>query len=102
MLSLILSFYEPRTGSISIDGISISDYNIRELRKQIGVVMQLAPLPAGTIYKIICGGRKFTEDQVWAALETAAIAQQIRSMPLGLDTVLNESSQGISEGKGNV
>ena len=99
MLSLILSFYEPRTGSISIDGISISDYNIRELRKQIGVVMQLAPLPAGTIYKIICGGRKFTEDQVWAALETAAIAEQIRSMPLGLDTVLNESSQGISGGQ---
>jgi len=53
LLSLLLSFYEPRTGSISVDGISISDYNIRELRKQIGVVMQLAPLPAGTIYKII-------------------------------------------------
>lgn len=99
LLSMILGFYEPRTGSISIDSIPLSEYNIRELRKQIGVVMQLAPLPAGTLYKIICGGRKFTEDEVWEALKTACVYEQIKSMPLGLDTVLNESSQGISGGQ---
>lgn len=99
VLSMLLGFYEPVHGSILIDGLSITDYNIRQLRKQIGVVMQLAPLPSGTIYKIVSAGLECSEDEVWDALKNAAVDEQIKSMPLGLDTVLNESSQGISGGQ---
>lgn len=99
VLSMLLGFYEPINGSILIDGLSITDYNIRQLRKQIGVVMQLAPLPSGTIYKIVSAGLECTEDEVWDALKNAAVDEQIKRMPLGLDTVLNESSQGISGGQ---
>ena len=99
LLSLLLGFNSPQIGTCQVDGIPIYEYNIRNLRKQFGIVMQLAPLPAGTIFEVVCSGQKYTEDEVWNALELACVAEQIRSMPLGLDTVLNESSQGISGGQ---
>jgi ABC-type bacteriocin/lantibiotic exporter with double-glycine peptidase domain len=99
LISLLLSFNNQSSGTILIDGISLNDYNIRDLRKQFGVVMQLAPLPSGTILKIVCAGRSYTEEEVWDSLEQAAVASQIRLMPLGLDTVLNENSDSISGGQ---
>ena len=40
MVNLILRFYDPNSGEILIDGVNVKDYNLKELRKRMGLVMQ--------------------------------------------------------------
>jgi len=99
LISLLLGFYPVQSGSITFDGIPLKEYSIRDLRKQIGVVMQMTSLPAGSIYDIVNAGRDYSRDDVFAALDLASIKDEINNLPLGLDTVINDNSATISGGQ---
>ena len=60
--SLLLRLYEMTKGQLLIDGIDIKDYNIRELRKQIGIVMQEPLLFNTTIKENILYGNENADD----------------------------------------
>jgi ATP-binding cassette subfamily B protein len=72
---------------------------IRYYRKQIGVVMQDSPLPNGSISQIVSGGQDFNDDQIWQALKNANVADEINSMPMKLQTILNQGAFNISGGQ---
>ena len=99
LVRMLLGFTEPTSGEILVDRIPIHQLAIRTYRRQLGVVMQTARLNAGSIYDVICGGLQFSEQQVWDALEHAAIAEEVRAMPMQLETLLSDSGGNISGGQ---
>jgi ATP-binding cassette subfamily B protein len=99
LVRMLLGFITPQGGDILVDGIPLSQLSIRSYRRQLGVVMQTARLNAGSIYDVISGGVQYPEDLIWEALERAAIADEIRSMPMQLETLLSDSGSNVSGGQ---
>ena len=99
LVRMLLGFVSPMGGELLVDGIPLSQLSIRAYRRQLGVVMQTARLNAGSIYNVICGGIQRSEDEVWEALERAAVAEEVRAMPMQLETLLSDSGGNVSGGQ---
>lgn len=99
LVRMLLGFISPQAGEILVDGIPLQQLAIRSYRRQLGVVMQTNRFTSASIYDVICGGVQRTEDDVWQALERAAVAEEIRAMPMQLETLLSESGGNISGGQ---
>jgi ABC-type bacteriocin/lantibiotic exporter with double-glycine peptidase domain len=99
LVRMLLGFVSPMGGELLVDGIPLSQLSIRAYRRQLGVVMQTARLNAGSIYDVICGGVQRSEDEVWEALERAAVAEEVRAMPMQLETLLSDSGGNVSGGQ---
>ena len=99
LLRCILRLIEPESGLISLDGFDLRQLAVRAYRRQLGVVLQNTPLPTGTIYEIVRAGRSFSREEVWHALEQAAIADDVLAMPMQLETLLSEGAMAISGGQ---
>ena len=99
LVRMLLGFTSPQSGEILVDGIPLSQLAIRSYRRQMGVVMQTARLNSGSIYDIICGGIQRTESEIWDALEKAAVADEVKAMPMQLETLLSDSGGNISGGQ---
>jgi ABC-type bacteriocin/lantibiotic exporter with double-glycine peptidase domain len=99
LVRMLLGFISPQTGELLVDGIPLQQLAIRSYRRQLGVVMQTARLNAGSIYDVICGGVQRSEEEVWQALARAAVAEEVRAMPMQLETLLSESGGNISGGQ---
>jgi ATP-binding cassette subfamily B protein len=99
LVRMLLGFISPDAGELLVDGIPLQQLAIRSYRRQLGVVMQTARLNAGSIYDVICGGIQRSEEEVWQALERAAVAAEVRAMPMQLETLLSESGGNISGGQ---
>jgi len=99
LVRLLLGFITAQSGQLLVDGIPLEQLAIRSYRRQLGVVMQTVRLNAGSIYDVICGGVHRSEDEVWQALERAALADEVRAMPMQLETLLSESGGNISGGQ---
>lgn len=99
LLRLILGLEKPDSGIILIDNIDINKINIRQYRRNIGVVMQDITMFPASIYKNICAGLDFSEDEVWNALERAEIADEVNNMPMKLNTVLANGGASMSGGQ---
>ncbi|CAE21152.1 ABC transporter, multidrug efflux family [Prochlorococcus marinus str. MIT 9313] len=99
LVRMLLGFISPQTGELLVDGIPLTQLAIRAYRRQLGVVMQTARLNTGSIYEVICGGVGRSEDEVWQALEQAALADEVRAMPMQLETLLSDSGGNLSGGQ---
>jgi NHLM bacteriocin system ABC transporter ATP-binding protein len=99
LMSLILGFNQPTTGAVLYDGRDLSTVNKPMVRRQIGVVRQGGKLVSGSIFENILGVHNGTIDDAWEAAEAAGIADDIRSLPMGLHTVLNEGVPSFSGGQ---
>ena len=96
---LLLGFEKPRHGAIYYDGQDLAELNLASVRTQMGVVLQNGQLMTGDIFSNIVGTMALTQDDAWAAAEAAGIADDIRSMPMGMQTVISEGSSNISGGQ---
>ena len=100
LVRLILGFETPERGAIYFDGKDISKLDLRSLRRRIGTVTQDGSLFQGDIYSnIVISAPQLTLDDAWAAAEMADIADDIRAMPMGMQTVISEGQGGISGGQ---
>ena len=100
LVRLMLGFEQPETGSIFYDHHDLSKIDPRSLRKHIGVVIQNGSLFQGDIYSnIAISAPELTLEEAWQAAETAGIADDIRKMPMGMQTVIAEGQGGISGGQ---
>ena len=100
LLRLLLGFEEPQTGAVYYDGRDLSTLDLRSLRRNIGVVLQDGKLFAGDIYSnIVVSAPWLTLDDAWAAAELAGIADDIRAMPMGMQTIISEGAGGLSGGQ---
>jgi ATP-binding cassette subfamily B protein/subfamily B ATP-binding cassette protein MsbA len=100
LVNLLLRFYEPSGGRITLDGIDIAALDVRALRRQFGFVPQRALLLDGTILENICFG---AEDTPCADVERAARAAQawdfIMALPDGLATRIGDDGVRLSGGQ---
>ena len=98
--NLINRFYEINSGSITYDGIAITDMKKDELRRSIGIVLQDTHLFTGTIADNIRYGRlDATDEEVIAAAKLANAHTFIKHLPKGYDTVLTGDGEGLSQGQ---
>ena len=100
LIRLLLGFEKPEKGAIFYDRHDMNTLDPRSLRKQIGVVIQNGELLQGDIYSnITISAPQLTLDEAWEAAEIAGIAQDIREMPMGMQTVISEGQGGVSGGQ---
>jgi len=99
LMCLLLGFEAPEDGAIYFDGKDSSKHDIVAIRRQIGAVLQSARLIAGDIYTNIVGGLPLSMDEAWAAAEAAGVADEIRAMPMGMQTVIGEGASTLSGGQ---
>ena len=100
LLRLLLGFEKPQKGAIYYDGKDLERIDLRSLRRRIGVVMQNGKLFQGDIYSnIVISAPWLSQQDAWEAAELTGIAEDIRRMPMGMNTVISEGSGGISGGQ---
>ena len=100
LVRLLLGFEKPRKGAVFFDGKDLNSLDLRSLRRHIGVVMQNGKLLMGSIYEnITISAPWLGMDAAWEAAEAAGLAQDIREMPMGMQTMISEGQGGISGGQ---
>ncbi|MEA4943430.1 MAG: ABC transporter ATP-binding protein [Propionicimonas sp.] len=100
LVNLILRFYDLQGGRITLDGVDIASVPRRELRSQIGMVLQDTWLFGGTIRDNIAYGKQgATEDEILAAAKAAYVDRFAHSLPDGYDTVIDEEASNLSAGE---
>lgn len=97
--SLLLRFYNPTEGSISINGIDISKMNGKSLRRRIGMVGQEPVLMSGSIAENIAYGRPNASRAQITAAAKKANCQFISDFPDGLDTSVGARGAQLSGGQ---
>ncbi len=98
--NLINRFYEINSGTITYDGIDITDIKKDDLRKSIGIVLQDTHLFTGTIEENIRYGKlDATREEVIKASKLANAHAFIKHLPHGYDTVLTGDGEGLSQGQ---
>ena len=100
MVNLLMRFYDVNEGAILLDGHNVKEYNRRELRDALGMVLQETWLFKGTIMENIRYGRlDATDEEVIAAAKAAHAHRFISALPGGYQMELNEEVTNISQGQ---
>ena len=100
LMRLLLGFETPEKGAIYYDGRDMTKLDLRSLRRRIGAVTQDGSLFQGSIYdNIVISAPNLTLDEAWEAAEMAGMADDIRAMPMGMQTLISEGQGGISGGQ---
>jgi ABC-type multidrug transport system fused ATPase/permease subunit len=100
LASLIPRFFEPTSGRVLIDGVDVSQYQLRSLRERIALVLQDAMLFGGSVADNIRYGRlDATDEEVEQAGKAAHAHEFIMRLPKGYDTPLAEAGGSLSGGE---
>jgi len=100
LVNLIPRFFDVSNGSLKIDGIDVRDYEIKSLRKAIGIVPQETFLFSGTILSNIKYSRQdATFEEVVEAAKQANAHEFIENLPDGYDTEIGERGVKLSGGQ---
>ena len=98
--SLLLRFYEPTEGRITIDGKDIAEFNLNELRRQISVVPQEVLLFGSSIRENIAYGKPTaTEEEILEAAKMANALEFIEQFPEKLETLIGDRGVQLSGGQ---
>ena len=96
---LLLGFEKPEAGSIYYDGHDLADLDSEAVRRQIGTVIQSGKLQAGSLFENIVGAAPLTMDDAWEAARMAGLDEDIRHMPMGMQTFISEGAATFSGGQ---
>lgn len=100
LVNMLPRFYDAAKGRVSVDGIDVKDYPLKELRKKVGIVLQKAVLFKGTIRENIVMGREAASDgEIWRALEIAQAREFVESKEGGLDAKIAQAGKNLSGGQ---
>ena len=100
LMRLLLGFETPERGVILYDGNDLKTLNVKEVRRNIGCVMQNSRLFPGTLYEnITITAPYLSEAEAWKAAEAAGIADDIDKMPMKMNTMISEGTGTLSGGQ---
>lgn len=100
LVNLLMRFYELDAGTITIDGVDITEMPREALRSRIGMVLQDTWLFHGTIRdNIAYGNPHASEEEILAAARAAYVDRFVHALPDGYDTVIDEEGTGVSAGE---
>jgi ATP-binding cassette subfamily B protein len=97
---LVARLYDASAGVVRVGGADVRDVTLQSLEDAVGYVTQDAHMFHDTIRENLRYARpSATDDEIWAALQSAQIAPVIRAMPDGLDTVVGDRGYRLSGGE---
>ena len=100
IINLLSRFYDIQRGHINVDGHDLREYDLSQLRRQIGVVLQDVFLFAGTIRdNITLGNREIGDAKIWEAAALVGAQRFIERLPGGLDYPVMERGATLSVGQ---
>jgi len=100
MIALIVRFFDPTAGRITLDGQAISDFELPAWRAMLSVALQENPLFTATIRDNVAYGRpQASQAEILATIQRAGLADFVRLLPDGLDTMLGEKGAKLSAGQ---
>ncbi len=99
VIRLLLGFEVPEAGSVLYDERELGSLDVAAVRRQLGVVLQDAQLTPGSIRQNIASGISLTDEEVWACADLAAIGDDVREMPMGLQTMVTPGAGAFSGGQ---
>lgn len=100
IINLLMRFYDPDSGYITIDGVPTKEMKRSDVRKLFGMVLQDTWLFSGTIEENLRYGKtSATHEDIIAATEASSVNHFIESLPHGYNTVISEDSDNISAGE---
>jgi len=100
LVKLLMRFYDPQGGRITLDGQDLREYSRQEARKPFGMVLQDTWLFSGTVMENIRYGRpQASDEEVVQAARHAHADHFIRALPGGYDMEINEEADNISAGQ---
>lgn len=100
LINLLMRFYDPDSGTISVDGKNVKEVTRRSLRLNYGMVLQDTWLKHGTVRENIAYGRPdATDEEIIAAARAAHIHNFIMHLENGYDTVLGDDGGNVSQGQ---
>ena len=99
LVQLLLGLYTPRAGEIRFGGSSQEQIGLPAIREHVAVVLQHPALFNDTVRANLCMGRERSDEACWQALSIAQLAQTVRQLPQGLDTIVGRSGVRLSGGQ---
>lgn len=100
LFRLLLGFEKPESGQIYYDQQDLENVDIRSIRRQLGVVLQSGQLMYGSIYdNIVAANPGLTMTDAWEAARMAGMEDDIKSMPMGMHTMVSEAGSTLSGGQ---
>jgi ATP-binding cassette subfamily B multidrug efflux pump len=100
LVNLLPRLFDATGGSVLIDGVDVRELDPDLLWGRIGLVPQRAYLFSGTVASNLrYGNPSATDDELWAALETAQAADFVREMPEGIDAPIAQGGTNVSGGQ---
>jgi len=97
---LLLNFYFPQAGDISIDAQNLLDCSVASIRENIGVVQQEVLIFDGTVrYNIMLGKEAAKEEEFIKACQAAGVYEFVMEFEQGFDTVLGRGGRQLSGGQ---
>lgn len=99
LVNLLLRFYEPQQGKITIDQTDISDFSLKDLRQMVGVVLQDILILQDSLFSNIIMDTGCTREEVRNILKQTGMGRFVNKLPNGLDTMIGEGGQQLSTGE---
>ena len=100
LFRLALGIDQPVAGAVYYDGRDLRHLNLKQLRRQVGAVPQSVGLYPNDLWDNLVSHREgVAVEDVWKAIRTAEVEDEIRGMPMGLMTMVGTSSSGLSGGE---
>lgn len=99
LVRLVPRFYEPSSGTITLDGVPLDDYRLADLRRQIALVGQRVMLFDDSVAANIAYAADAAPDALRAAAEAANAWEFIERLPQGMDTPIGENGSMLSGGQ---
>lgn len=100
LVNLLLRFYDPQEGAITVDGVDVRKWDLAALRRRFAVVLQEVDCFAGTLRENVGLGRSGIDDaRILQALGEVQAGPLLARLPLGIDTTLGERGAGLSAGE---
>ena len=100
LVQLIPRLYDATGGQVLVDGVDVRAYPLNQLHAKVGMVPQGNLLFSGTVRdNLRWRSPHATDDELWAALETAQAAEFVRNQPLGLDAPVSQGGANFSGGQ---
>jgi len=99
LVQIILGLYPPATGDLRFNGTSVREIGMDVVRENIGTVLQHPALFNDTIRENVAMGRAVSDGRIWDSLAVGEIAEMVRELPDGLDTVVGRDGIRLSGGQ---
>lgn len=99
LVQVILGLYPPDSGTVNFDGVPMTEIGMEVVRSHVATVLQHPALFNDTVRMNLTLGRELTDPQLWQALEVAQLADTVRELPCGIDTVVGRQGVRLSGGQ---